>query len=184
MSQTLAGYGAFLALIGLSQPVAGATAEERLVTPPLNGFVEVANERTVDQAASQQVLTGESATQWTRMVTTVRLFGMGKQMPTNQFVQASLRDLPRRCPRATLSQVMTRTMPGYQTSMIQVDCPRALGKEPETFIMLALGGGADMHVKQISFRGGRTGLELAWARSFLSGVVLCQPRDRQPACQR
>ena len=171
-------------VLALLPCTAAAQRAERLVSPPLSGFVEVANEIKGDQSRRQEVLRGETATQWSRMVTTLRYSGMGKRMPTNQFIQGTLRDLPRRCPRATISPVSTRNMTGYQTSLVQVDCPRALAQEPETYVMLAIGGGADLHVKQITFRGGRTGVELAWARSFLSGVILCQPRDANPGCQR
>ena len=168
---------------------AGGTAQaaesgERLVGPPLNGFVVLATERTAEQTGRQEVLRGETAAQWTRMITTVRFNGKGKLMPSNQFLERTLRDLRRTCRGGILSPIATRTMPGYQTSMIHVDCPSALAQEPQSFVRLAIGGGADMYVKEITFRGGRTAMELAWARSYLSGIILCQPRDRQPACQR
>ena len=184
MGPSLARYGPVSGLLIISAAAMAAPGEERLVSPPLNGFVEIATENTPTQSGRQEVLRGETATQWSRMITTVRFRGMGNRMASNQFIQATLRDLRRNCRRAIISSVATRNLAGYQTSMVHVDCPPALAQEPESFVRLAISGGDDMHLKEITFRGGRTAMELAWARSFLSGVVLCLPRDRQPACQR
>ena len=75
------------------------------------------------------------------------------------------------------------TVSSHAAARLQVDCPRSEGGVPESFLLLAVAGQNDMHVRQVAFRGAKTAADLAWAERYLGGTVLCGPDDRQAACR-
>lgn len=162
---------------------AGAQAGERLASPALPGFVVGYSAANAQQSIREEVPHGESVERWTRMVTTQLFAGLAARTTPAQYGRNVIAPLPRACPGAKVSPMEDVTVSGRPAVRFQVDCPRNGGGQPETFILLAIAGARDMHVKQVAMRGVTNAQVLGWARGFLAATVLCQPRDRQPGCQ-
>ena len=163
--------------------VAAPLAAEGLAGGSLRGFVVGYNASNAQQAIVEQVPEGETVQRWTRMVTTQRFTGLAQRTTPAAYARTILNALPGSCPGAKASPVANRTVSGRPAVQFQVDCPRSAGGAPETFILLAIAGQSNMYVKQVAFRGRIVPADLAWGRSFLSSIVFCTDRDRQPACR-
>lgn len=173
----------FLAMAALGSATMAIAADgERLVGPPLSGFVVGHSAANAGQSIREEIRTDETVQRWTRMVTTQRFTGLAARSTPAAYARRIAGQLPQACPGATISPIASLSVGGRPASRFQVDCPRSQSGVSETFILLAIAGQRDMHVKQVAFRGAKTAANLAWARGFLAGTTLCQPRDRRPAC--
>lgn len=161
-----------------------AQASERLVTPPLRGFVVGYSAANAQQSIREEVPQGETVQRWTRMVTTQRYAGLAARATPAQYAQNVVAPLPRACPGAKVSPMENLAVSGRPAVRFQVDCPRNAGGQPETFILLAIAGQRDMHVKQVAFRGATTPQGLDWARDVFAATVLCRPGSQESACKR
>lgn len=159
-----------------------APAAERLASPPLPQFVVGYQAGNAEQSIREEVPRGETVQAWSRMVTTQRFTGLAARATPAQYAGNILAALPRSCPSAQRPPVASLTVSGRPAVRFEVDCPAAPGRQREMFILLAIAGRSDMHVKQVAFRGNPTPQNLAWGRGFLSSTVLCQPGVRQAGC--
>ncbi len=172
------------AVLAASAANAQPAGTERLVSPALPGFVTGHSAANAQQSILEQIPAGETVQAWTRMVTTQRYGGLARQASAAQYVANVRGAVPRACPGARLSPVESLRISGREAARFQLDCPRSAGGGPETFILLAIAGPGDMHVKQVAWRGGTTPAGLAWGRGFLAATVFCAAADRTPACRR
>lgn len=171
-------------LVALALPaVAVADTGERLVSPALPGFVVGHSAGNAEQSIREEVPHGETVEAWTRMVTTQRFGGLAARATPAAYAGNILASVPQACPGAKTSPVARLTVAGRDAARFQVDCPRSAGGKPETFILLAIAGRSDMHVKQVAIRGGTTAASLAWGRNFLAATTLCAAGDKSPACK-
>ena len=176
-----------LGLAGLmlvASSAASAQSIEHLAAPALPGFVVGYSAGNAQQSIREEIPRGETVEAWTRMVTTQRFMGLAQRTTPAAYAQSVLAPLPRACPGAAISPVANLTVSGRPAVRFQVDCPHSAGGRPETFILLAVAGRSDMHVKQAAWRGGSTPATLSWGRQFIGGTVLCAAGDRAPACKR
>lgn len=177
-----------LAVMLAASAASAATAQpggsERLVSPALPGFVTGHAAANAQQSIGEEIPRGETVQAWTRMVTTQRYGGLARQATVAQYVGNVLDAVPRGCPGATLSPLVSLRISGREAVRLQLDCPRSAGGRAETYIMLAIAGPSDIHVKQIAWRGGTTPAGLAWGQQFLAATVFCGAADRTPACRR
>ncbi len=171
-------------LLAASAALAQGAATERLVSPALPGFVTGHSAANGQQSILEQVPAGETAQAWTRMVTTQRYGGLARRATAAQYVANVRASVPNACPGATLSRPVASRISGREAVSFQLDCPRSAGGWPETFILLAVAGPSDIHVKQVAWRGGTTPAGLAWGRNFLAATAFCASADRTPACRR
>ena len=178
-----------LAAIGLTAltlaagDVAAAQSAEHLAAPALPGFVVGYSAGNAQQTIREEVPRGETVEAWTRMVTTQRFTGLAQRTTPAAYAQSVLAPLPRACPGAGISPVANLIVAGRPTARFQVDCPHSAGGRPESFILLAIAGRSDIHVKQAAWRGGTTPATLSWGRQFIDGTVLCAAGDRSAACK-
>jgi len=159
----------------LAPAVQAAEDDPRLVTQALPGFVvgyEVAN---AQQSIREEIPRGETVQSWTRMVTTQRFFGLADIASTEEYLGNVIAGLPRGCPGAVISPITPATVSKRKTARVRVDCPRnpATGK-PETFLMLAVPIGRDIHVKQAAFRRVPSAADIAWAEALLAATRVCE----------
>ena len=169
--------------VALAAGLTGAqtAAVEQLVAPPLAGFVEGFARANAGQSIREEVPRGETVESWTRMVTTQRLTGLAARATPLEYAGNILGHVPRSCPGARVGRPASLTVSGRAAVQFQVDCPRNAGGTAETFILLAVAGRRDMHVKQVAWRGRIGPKDLAWGRAFLAGVKLCGPEG---GCRR
>ena len=163
--------------------VAPAQNAEHLAAPALPGFVVGYSAGNAQQSIREEIPRGETVEAWSRMVTTQRFTGLAQRTSPAAYAQSVLAPLPRACPGAAISPIANLTVSGRPAVRFQVDCPHSAGGRPESFILLAIAGRSDMHVKQAAWRGGTTPAALSWGRQFIDGTVLCAAGDKAPACR-
>ncbi len=171
-------------ILAASAAAAQGAATERLVSPALSGFVTGHSAANAQQSILEQIPAGETLQAWTRMVTTQRYGGLARRATVAQYIANVRAAVPNACPGAALSPVESLTVSGRPAARFQLDCPRSVGGRPESFIMLAIAGPSDIHVKQVAWRGGTTAAGLTWGRNYLAGTTFCAATDRTPACRR
>jgi hypothetical protein len=170
-------------LVLVAGAAASAQSVEHLAAPALPGFVVGYSAGNAQQSIREEIPRGETVEAWTRMVTTQRFTGLAQRTTPAAYVQSVLAPLPRACPGAAISPVTNLSIAGRPAVRFQVDCPHSAGGRPESFILLAIAGRSDMHVKQAAWRGGTTPATLNWGRQFIAGTMLCMAGDRTPACR-
>ena len=174
-------------LLGLPAALAAAPPSlppaERLASPALTGFVVGYQAANAAQSIREEVPRGETVQRWSRMVTTQRFADLAVRQAPTSYAQTIASSVPQACPGAGISPIAGLSVSGRPAARIRVDCPRSQGGVPETFILLAVAGQSDMHVKQVAFRGVRTAADLAWAERYLAATALCRPRDPQASCR-
>lgn len=171
-------------LLAASAAMAQGAATERLVTPAQPGFVVGYNAANAQQSITEEIPRGEKVEAWTRMVTTQRFGGLARRASVTQYANNVMAAVPRSCPGARVSPLATLQVSGREAVRFRLDCPRGGGGGPESFIMLAIAGPADIHVKQAAWRGATTPATLAWAQQVLAATTFCGAADRTPACRR
>lgn len=172
-----------LALVVPLLLAATSNGKERLSATPLTGFVvgyEAANE---EQSILEEVPAGETVQDWSRMVTTQWFSGKLPRPTPSQFLQNIARSVPQSCPGATNTEPVLSTRNGRAAAQFRVDCPRlASTGKPETFMMLAIAGASDLHVKQVAFRRVPSAADVRWGESLLGGVTFCSAGETRGAC--
>jgi hypothetical protein len=152
---------------------ASAANANHLVSPALPGFVVGYEAGNDEQSIREQVPSGETVEEWTRMVTTQWFGGAATRLTPTEFLAVIARNLSAACPGARTSRVVTGSMVGSPTARFRADCPLlAQTGKPETFIMLVISDGKDLHVKQVAFRRDPTAADLQWADEVLASVTI------------
>lgn len=175
-----------LASLLLTLPIvvhAAGTQAERLVSPALPSFVSGYEAGNSAQTIREEVPRGQTVENWTKMVTTQKFTGLAARATPVQYAQNILGGLFRACPGAKASPIKSLTVAGRPAVRFEVSCPSGTGGQKESFILLAIAGKADMHVKQVAFRGALTAPDLAWGRKYFDAVVLCLPGSEVTACK-
>jgi hypothetical protein len=166
--------------LGAAAPVIG---DGTLVAPPLDGFVTGFNQSNARVSILEEVPRGETVEKWTRMVTTQQFLNVPAQLTPQAILQGLTRSLPARCPGATTTEVATVIVSGHNGARMRADCSRNPQTGlPETFLMIAVQGPSDLHIKQAAFRRVPDRSDLAWAEGVLGMVTFCTPGDRAPGC--
>lgn len=171
------------AALGLPGAALAQAGPERLASPPLAGFVQGYQAANAQQSIREEVPRGETVERWTRMVTTQRFGGLAARSTPAAYARTIVESAPRACPGAVVSPIASLTVSGRAAARFRVDCPRNRQGHAETFILLAVAGQSDMHVKQVAWRGAKSAADVAWGRSFLERTVLCRAGDTQAACR-
>ena len=156
---------------------------ERLASPTLSGFVVGYTAGDLTRSIREEVPKGETVEAWTRMVTTQWFAGLTARATPVEFAENIRAGLSRSCSGAAVTPVTALKVAGRSAIRFDADCPNNGKGQRERFMLLAVAGSRDMHVKQVAFRGAASSQELAWAKAFLAATVLCAPGDRRPACQ-
>lgn len=173
---------ASLLLLWQAAPLSAKPTDEWLANPPLHGFAESRSETKGAMSVREEIPTGETRKNWTKMVTTQRFSGLAKRMKPKEFAQEMLDNMSRICPDGTASAIKSLKVSGRKAVRLDITCPTGRDHMNETSMLLAIAGKRDMHVKQFAFRARRTSETLSWGREFLRNVVLC-PYGRKPLCK-
>ncbi|MBV1918105.1 MAG: hypothetical protein KUG65_08610 [Sphingomonadaceae bacterium] len=172
-----------LLLVLPAAALSAAPKGERMVSPPLPGFVVGHSENRRFKSTRVEIPVGETAGNWTRMVTTQWFGKLSKRLDPVEYADKMLEDLPKTCPDASASPVESMKLAGRKAARFKVVCPMTTSGYPESFVLLAIAGKRGMYVKQIAFKGKATSADFLWARKFLRGVELCRNGSTAPACQ-
>ena len=159
-------------------------AAERLAEQAVPGFVVGYEDANAQQTIREEVPSGETVQDWTRMVTTQRFPGAASRVSPAAFFETVSSNLARACPGATTSEVVTTTRSGHVAAQMRADCPRlAQTGKPETFIMLIVVGAEDLHVKQVAYRRVPTAGDIRWGEEILAAAALCETGESGRGCR-
>ena len=149
-----------------------ALAQERLVSPALDGFVIGYQAANAEQSILEEVPQGETVQAWSAMVTTQRFAVANPSLAI--FTDTFLANQRRACPGATSTSPESFDHFGEPAVLFSADCPRspATGGR-EQMKVLAISGDEALHVKQVAFRPGYKG-DTGWADEFLRGTRMCE----------
>jgi hypothetical protein len=126
---------------------------------------------------------GETVQDWTRMVTTQRFGGAATRLTPGEFLANIATNLRSACPGASNSRVITGTRGGRPGAQMRAVCPLlARTGKPEVFIILAIAGPEDLHVKQVAFRRIPTTEDIAWGEGVLAAVRYCATGSGSDDC--
>lgn len=172
----------FVAIVLLAG-AAPAPAGEHLAQASLPGFVEGYTAANASQSIREEIPQGETVEVWTRMVTTQRFAGLADRASPSDYLGNVAAGMARACPGGRTTPIASRSVAGRPGAIMRADCPfLASTSKPETFIILAIPGAHDMHVRQVAFRRVPTKADLAWAETVLAGVRLCLAGSRAAGC--
>ena len=149
-----------------------AWAQERLVSPALDGFVTGFQAANAEQSILEEVPQGETVDSWTVLVTTQRFTVANAALSI--FTDSFFGGLRAACPDATFTDPEHFEHFGKPALMFSADCPNSpMSGGREQMTVLAISGVEALHVKQVSFRPGYAG-DTGWTRDFLLGTRVCQ----------
>lgn len=155
-----------------------------LAGPSLPGFVIGYSNGNARGAIIEQVPDGETVDKWTRMVTTQRFTGVAQTVKPADYLGIIARSLPQSCPGARTGTPRTLTVSGRAAAEMRADCPlNPETHQPETFVMLAIAGPRDMHVKQVAWRYVPSPEDMSWAETYLGSIGFCLPMSTDAACR-
>lgn len=178
-----------LAIAVMAGPAATAIAqpqEEYLVQAPLPGLVMGYRQEQGGSLIEERIPPGETVHDWSQMVTTQRFAGTAARGVTLEtWVGSFLGGLRTGCPGYGGGEPAYFEADGLRAVTFRVDCPHnpATGK-PETFLLRAIAGSADLHVVQVAYRHVPSAAESEAARSHLESVRLCGASSSDPRCRR
>jgi len=133
----------------------------------------------------ERIPPGETVQRWTRMVTNQRFAGVIARGGTvAEWHGHFMGGLIGGCPGYRAAEPARLRIEGRDAIEFRVDCPRnpATGL-PETFLLRAIAGRADLHVAQVAFRYVPSVAESRWARDHLASVTLCTRVVTSPLCR-
>ncbi len=176
---------AFILLACAASPAAAQLSGERIVQPPLAGFVTGFEKQGNGSAIVEQVPSGETVHRWTRMVTVQRFAGLNGRPSARGLLENMARGLSGGCPGGKAGAIASVSVDGRPAAQFRADCPRnpATGL-PETFIARSIAGKDALHVVQVAFRRAPSAADVSWAQAHLAGAMLCMAADQRAVCRR
>lgn len=173
------------ALPASAAPIDGPEAGDGyLAGPALPGFTIVYSGGNARGAIIKQVPQGETAEKWTRMITTQRFTGLATTIKPVDYLQDLARGLPQACRGAVAGTPRATSVSGRPAAEMRADCPsNPRIHQPEAFVVLAIAGPRDMHVKQVTWRYVPSPEDIAWAENYLGSIGFCAPMSTDPACR-
>lgn len=176
------GFGTAACIAAAAQAAPPAEWVGQAPLPGLNiAFHEVGNGSMV----VERVPPGETGQRWTRMVVNQRFAGVIERGGTlSEWRGHFIAGLETGCPGYRASAPARVDVVGRPAIEFRIDCPRNPSTGlPETFLLRAIAGRADLHVAQVAFRHVPSAVEVAWARNHLATVTLCTGRIASPVCR-
>lgn len=177
-------------LLALAASLAGASAAaaqpqtEWLVQAPLPELVVGFQQEQAGYRIVERIPPGETVEAWSRMATTQRFAGLiARGVTLNAWLDVFIDNLGRGCPGYRAEGPAYSDGGGRPEVAFRADCPRnPVTGRPETFLLRALAGAADLHVVQVAFRHLPTDEEVAWAQAHLATAMLCDRASTDSRC--
>ncbi|MDE2564048.1 MAG: hypothetical protein KGL48_17560 [Sphingomonadales bacterium] len=172
-------------LAGAAPPGAGPDPGDGYLSgPALPGFVIGFSDGNARGAIVEQVPQDETVEKWTRMITTQRFTGLATTTKPVDYLQYMARSLPQSCRGAAAGTPRVTTVSGRPAAEMRADCPSNPQTHlPETFLILAVAGPRDMHVKQVAWRYVPSPEDVEWGENYLGSTGFCLPLSKDPACR-
>ena len=165
----------------------GATAapSEWSGRPAAPGFVVGFDKANAEQSIVERIPAGETVERWTRMLTSQRFVGRGRD-PGPSGLLANMQGLMKTaCPGGSTSEIVTMTVSGRPAARMRSDCP--LNPQtglPETYFIIAFAGTHDLFAEQVAFRRAPTAADIAFGTKDLQAVRLCTAASKEAVCKQ
>ena len=164
---------AILPALALAGTAHAQATEERLSGPEVPGFTIGYAAASDTQSIREEVPEGESTQRWSRLITTQRFGGLATRITPKKYAERVMRAMRKRCSGVEIDDTRSFMLAGRKAYQFEVECPVGATGRREAFIMLAVAGVNDMHVKQVAFRGQIVDSGLVWGRRYLDAVTFC-----------
>jgi hypothetical protein len=164
---------------------AAAQPSEWSGRPSAPGFVVGFDKANAEQAIIERVPAGETVERWTRMLTSQRFVGRGRDPGPRQLLVNMQVLMRNACPGGSTSDIVAMTVSGRPAARMRADCP--LNQQtglPESYFIVAFAGTNDLFAEQVAFRRVPTKADVAFAASDLQQVRWCAAGSKEPACRR
>lgn len=128
-----------------------ATAESRLVSPQLEGYIVGYEASNATQSIQEEIPAGETLENWTSMVTTQQFFDT--DLTALQFAEAIQSNVNKSCEKLSQGKPTALKHQEYDGASYSATClsTRPHGG-PETFFLMVIRTPDTLHVKQVAFR--------------------------------
>jgi hypothetical protein len=167
--------------IGVAGPAAAQLVGENLVVTTPDGYKIASETRKNDLVLTQMVPAGESANDWSEMVT-VQVF-RGQKVDAKQFATTLAREWIKACPDGQAYAISETQESGYPVLLFALTCPRndATGK-PEYAWFKTITGNESFFLVQRTAKFAPSPEQLAtWGR-YLRSIAVCDSRLPERAC--
>ena len=172
------------ALLGGAAPAWAQLTDENLLVAMPQGFSVVMNESRNGLNMQEWVPAGETAQNWTEMVT-VQIFLKRAEIDPRQFLGLMENQWAGACKGSTASPVTVGEVNGYAAATILLRCPLlAQTGKPETTMFRAIKGNDSFYLVQRAVRSVPDEARLRQIRQYLEAVSLCDTRRSAHACPR
>jgi hypothetical protein len=171
--------------IAASSATSLAAPPEWVGRPAASGFVVGFDKANAEQSIVERVPNGETVDEWTRMLTSQRFVGRGRDPGPHQLLANIQGLLAQQCPGGGTSPIVDMLVSGRPAAQMRSDCPLnpQTGK-PETFFIVAVAGTKDLYSEQVAFRRVPTAADVAFAMKDLQGLRLCTAASKESACKQ
>ncbi|ANU08210.1 hypothetical protein [Paraurantiacibacter namhicola] len=171
MDRIITAFAAFAA--ALLTPASAASAQERVVSPPLEGFYTAHDQTVGDQSIREEIPEGETLENWTRMATTISL-GSYRDWSAIDFAAMWVDQARASCPDANVFDPSAIDHNGREAALFGLMCPQSpTNGGYELFMAIVIKGDEAMHMKQFAFRYRQQREESASAVEYLQATRLC-----------
>ena len=152
--------------------------------PPASGFVVGFEKANAEQSILERVPAGETVERWTRMLTSQRNTGRGRDPGPRQLLANMQELMGKSCPGGSTSEIVTMTVSGRPAARMRSDCP--LNPQtglPESYFIVAFAGTNDLFAEQVAVRRVPTAEDLSFASKDLQQVRWCTAASKEAACK-
>lgn len=152
--------------------------------PAVAGFIVGFEKANAEQSIVERVPAGESVEHWTRMLTSQRFIGRGRDPGPRQLLANMQGLMTNACPGGSTSEIVPMTVSGRPAARMRADCP--LNPQtglPETYLIVAFAGSNDLFAEQVAFRRAPTAADLSFASKDLQQVRWCTATSKEAVCK-
>ena len=171
-----------IAAVTLATPALAAPSEWSMRVPA-PGFVVGFDRANSEQSIVERIPTGETVERWTRMLTSQRFMGRGRD-PGPRGMLLNMQGLMKEaCPDGGTTAIVAMTVSGRPAARMRADCP--LDSQtglPDTYFIVAFAGASDLFAEQVAFRRVPTSADVQFATSTLQQVSLCKTGSKAKGC--
>lgn len=156
---------------------------ENLIVSAPKGYHIAHQQKAQRGLITEMVPQGQSAENWTEMVTVQIFFGLGKVTP-DDYRQRMQTLWNNACQGSTFSTVKSGTENGYATLMLRLNCPtNSKTGKPEYTWMKFVQGNDSFYVVQKAFKYEPSETEIVQWTSYLDRVSACDSRLPDRPCR-
>jgi len=174
----------FVAFLSMSAAAAAGAGAEWSARPAAPGFVIGFEKANAEQSIVERVPAGETVERWTRMLTSQRFVGRGRDPGPRGLLLNMQGLMGNACPGGSTSDIVSMTVSGRPAARMRSDCP--LNPQtglPETYFIVAFAGTNDLFAEQVAFRRVPTAADASFASRDLQQVRLCTSASKEAACK-